>query len=182
MKEIYPSYYLEIRPEKRKALLPDADLTDEERSFAKYLADCRYTEKNGRIADRFLAQCMELSFLYNNASPVAFFSGRKIRAVLQALQTDIALNGTETQKHLLYLEYFHTALCYLDTCKDAGYRSILGMMTSNESSRTKQIRKDIFEMSEGAAKRFGIENELSLWNKAFAEALLFRPEDPESGT
>ncbi len=171
MKENYPSYYLELRPEKRKALLPDEDFSEEERSFAEKLWNCRYKETKGTYADLFLAQCMELTFLYGNTSPIAFFSDRKVKAVLNTLQADTSVSGTDMEKHLLYLEYYNTALCYLDTCKASGYRTILGIARTSDNFRQNEIRKDIYEMTEGPAKHFHIENELSLWNKAFQDAL-----------
>ena len=68
------------------------------------------------------------------------------------------------------LEVRNAVRRYFDTCKSDNYhKKLFGMTHSSSDEKEKQRCIDTWKMSAGLAQRVGLEDEMSLFNRAVAE-------------
>ncbi|MBQ8946000.1 MAG: hypothetical protein IJ058_04215 [Lachnospiraceae bacterium] len=134
-------------------------------------AEGKMTGDREHFTDRFLGVCLEFTALYNDRLSISRSTKKRFTAATQILRCDMAVSGTETQKRALFLEYKNTALCYMETCKAPDYRSVMGLVSADETSRRNQLEEDIRIITTGIAELYDTQNKLELWKRAFEETI-----------
>lgn len=183
--ELHPllqQYYEEISPEKRKDLLDRyetaqcgssgqgaEDFDSGVQVYRRALYEARYFDKKrpDQKVDRFLWNLM--TFLTIQKSPGFFpkHHRKQVRAAMQRMQVDDRPLRDEACREALYRELRNTVRRYYSTCSDPAYgRTLFGMMTADEGTKTAQCCKDIWGFSYGIAGITGTGDELDLLCRA----------------
>jgi len=188
IENLYNEYYRETDPDKRSSILDSIEKNitasgnlDElyKLTFVKEIYKLRYTPKKRHQsdADNFLLQCINLPYLMKNAVMVRFM----IKKYLNDISTSLGLDKYDTYKDIekeqLYREYRNTAACYLKTCDDGTYRSILGMVATDDESRSRQLVADFYDMTIGISDKLAIKDLMTPWNNAVLDELFETSEE-----
>ncbi len=185
IESLYIRYYNETERNKRdealkllEELVMESGDPDElsKLSCIKDIYELRYLKKRRGILttddnDNFLFQCINLPYLCRNTVMFTFTTKKRIKEALDSLGlTDYESFGEE-KKELLYREYRNTAACYIKTCDESSYRSLFGIIQSDDKTRKKHMTADFYDMTEGAARRFALGDLLDPWIKAVKDEL-----------
>ena len=128
---------------------------------------CEGGKDPGKLADRLLWQCLNLTEIYNARYLFRGSARREVLSELNALGYGEASEYGEAGEEALYREIRNAVSRYLKTCSDPGYRRLLfGLMSSSERDRKHQVCLDIWKMTEGLSGKYGLEDELRIWNRA----------------
>ena len=184
-------YYKETEKKKRDEILSqlekavqesdDGDLL-QKLSHIRELYELRYTKKKKRVmdteeCDNFLFQCINLPYIYRNTMTLSFTTRRLIKEMLSSLGLDRYDTYDEDKKELLYREYRNTAACYIKTCETTSYRSLFGIIPSDDNKKKKHMVNDIYDMTMGISGQYNLENELKPWIKAVTDELFAASEE-----
>ncbi len=163
-------YFEELDPQKRHDLLETIDKDKE--SFRRELYKKRYEirRKPYRIADLWLFKCVYLPGLYKRK----FLKKATLREVnLTIDEFFLREKLSEENRHELYLEFRNAVRRYLSTCKSAKYgSSFFGLKKASDDEKLERTTLDIWKMSRGIARVYGLEEELKLWCQACYEELI----------
>ncbi|MCR5108620.1 MAG: hypothetical protein K6B28_10715 [Lachnospiraceae bacterium] len=188
---IYNGYYRETDQEKRKKILNDIEeeinslgSTDAvyELTFVKQLYDLRYHIKKKGIgqSDNFLFQCLNLPYMYRNALIPWFMLKKRLNEISVSLGLDKYLTYNDIEKKALNREFRNTAACYIKTCDNGSYKSLLGLVQSDEATRKKHMIADFYDMTTGFSRKFSAEEIMKPWNDAMKEELFLTSEEYRS--
>ena len=174
MEEQVRQYFEELDPEKRKALLEEID--KDKPSFRRELYKKRFEfrRKPDRIADLWLFKCVYLPGLYRRK----FLKKATLREVNLTIDEFFLREPlTEEQREELYLEMRNAVRRYLSTCRSAKYASsFFGLKKASDDEKFQRTTEDIWKMSRGIARVYGLEKELELWCEAcYAELIAYEP-------
>lgn len=174
MEEQVRQYFEELDPEKRKALLEEID--KDKASFRRELYKKRFEfrRKPDRIADLWLFKCVYLPGLYRRK----FLKKATLREVnLTIDEFFLREQLNDKQREELYLEMRNAVRRYLSTCKSAKYASsFFGLKKASDDEKFQRTTEDIWKMSRGIARVYGLEKELALWCDAcYAELIAYEP-------
>jgi len=169
-------YYRELDPGKRRQqrdTLFREEPDDGANQVRAQLFDSRHTNPNGSadMVDTFLWQCVNLCFLYHSKTLFRKSGMKQAEEAIRSLCLPIPEEADEEKRAAVerayYWEYRNAVRRYYDTCTSSGYRrKVFGLMQSSEDEKKTQMLKDTWEMSRGAAGKFGKEAELELWIRA----------------
>ena len=171
-------YYRELEPKKRLKLRNELFMLEPDdgaNEYRKFLYEIRYTDPKNPKEERdlFLWHCINFPFIFRNARVFKGFARKELRGAIAELHLADAAEYGEAGERALYWEIRNTAKRYFSTTESGSYRKkLFGMMNSAESERNFQRCKDCYEMSEGVAKRLGMETELSIWVQAVEDEFI----------
>ena len=182
----WAAFYRELDPGKRKELLAacsgDASEDGTER-FRKQLFQARHTDpkRPEHEVDLMLFMCVNFIQLYKSARLFRKGARRDVLASFSQLQCDQAAAFGDAGQEALYLEFRNAAARYFKTCESPGYnRRFFGLAASGEENRRERMCRDAWQMSEGLARRVGLNEEMTQWNRAVSDALAATGEDAEA--
>ena len=169
---VWNEYYRETEPRRRKELLNAAASRapeDEVLPYRRLFFEKRHSD-HGKLStdvDLYLFQCVNFIQLAR-ASRLFRRSGEKeLRSVIGELGFREAEAAGEAGKAALYWEIRNAVRRYIKSCGDGSYRRmVFGLIGTSDKDRKKQICEDIWHMTNGLARKFGMEEELSLWKEA----------------
>lgn len=139
------------------------------------LWELRFT-RNGKITgmDFFLAQWMNLNYLYKNTS---VFLKRRNRKILEKSWKNLMFEaGTDDiRKEVLRQEYQNTAAIYIELCnQDKNYDKLfLGFKSISEEQLISKIAFDVYATGWGTPQMFHMEKEFQLLSIASRDAFFF---------
>ena len=172
----WSEYYRELEPKRRRLLLErfcEEEPDDGANAYRRILFEARHTDPKapGHEVDRMLFQCIDFMQLYRSARIFRENAVKSVCRAIKELRFDLAGQYGEAGTGALYWEIRNTAARYLSTCSSPSYnRRLFGLAPSNEGSRNDRVLRDFWQMSEGLARRTGLETELAIWNQAVADA------------
>ena len=180
---VWEPYFNEIIPKKRAELFSDISTENtnpDERGIIGLLFKKRFgtASPDGNEKDSFLGAILDMILLYERNS---FFKKLLRREVLKDLEKLCLLDpafSNEMDKAILFYELKNSLDRYFSTCRGNGYhRKFFGVMASSEDEQINYTRECAWNMSTGLSMRFGLEKEMSLFNKAAESSLTsFDPE------
>ncbi|MBR0479498.1 MAG: hypothetical protein IJJ24_10445 [Solobacterium sp.] len=169
-------FYKEKEAEMRFALLEEAqrqELTPEENGTRRFLLAHRYPGYPGEtpLTDHFLKLWFFLIFAADGAHGKKA-SKRDAKAVADLVkELGLASLQSETDRHLLYREFFHTALLYINiSLSDRRYSSIFLNLGKLSDEKLKQkVAKDLYKAGVLGPDAVGFAND-DLWRSALKDA------------
>ncbi|MCR5304104.1 MAG: hypothetical protein K6E33_06025 [Lachnospiraceae bacterium] len=177
-------YYRELEPKRRKELfekLISEDEDDGANEFRKRLFETRYTDpKNpGQEVDRFLWQCVNFIFLFKTMRIFVKSTKKEVLKAAKELCIEDAAPFGDAGTKALYWEFRNTLKRYFMTCESSSYRrKMFGLMSASDEEKTWQKCLDAWQMSRGVSLKFGVSEELALWNEAVRDE--YSCQDPEA--
>ena len=165
-------YYLETQPERRRELLDKILSNGRDDSVKAYMAalfESRHVDPKdpGRLVDRFLFQCVNFIQIARAHSFFKKSNLREVRKIMASMRMGEAKELGEAGEITLYRELSNTTLRYLESCGSSAYsRTLFRMMSSGDEARAHRVAKDIYEMTDGLSGKYGLEEELDIWNRA----------------
>ncbi|MFA6847630.1 MAG: DUF6553 family protein [Lachnospiraceae bacterium] len=165
-------YYREIDPGKRKQLLDELCMTEEDdgaNEYRRHLYELRHVDRKdpAHEVDLFLWNCINLPFIYK--SKTLFMSGpiKEVRKIMKDMGAAESSEYGDAGEKAFYWEMRNTMKRYLSTCDDKNYRrKLFGLMSASDEDRIVQTCKDAWEMSYGIAGRLHLEDEMKVFCKA----------------
>ncbi len=169
-------YYEELEPKKRLEILntlaesfddfchdSSSDNSSADLEFLRGLYQDRYSDhenKGRKDIDWWLWRCLCLQILYNNKENYFFYQRKYQNREVMVILTEFHMNDTEeAHKKFFYHEYRNLARRYLSTCRDSGYASgFFGLKKATDQEKIFRACNDIWQMSEGIARKEGIIN------------------------
>ena len=171
-------YYQELEPSERKRIyeeLKDSEPDDGANAYRERIFAARHTDPKdpGREVDFFLFQCVSLIQTYH----IANFSHRnaikEVENAFQIMLYDEASQYGEAGEKALYWELRNVAARYFKTCETTGYnRALFGLIQSGSEGRLDRMCRDAWQITRGLARRIGLEERMSIWNRAVLDAYL----------
>ncbi len=165
----YDEYYRQLEPEVRERLL-DALIRegrdDGANAFRKELFGRRHSdpENPSRRVDRWLWYFVNMTVLYRSAKLFPRRARREADAIFRDMGLFEAVSGGEAEQASFYWEARNAFRRYLSTTKSPSYRrKIFGVMQASDSDRDWQTADDAYAVSEGLARRLGMEEQLKLY-------------------
>lgn len=167
------NYYMELKPEKRKALLEEQmrQGRSEELEQIEKLFQIRYiSDKKGNYADTFMRSYLELRMTAEKMD-VMFAERRNKKIVLQALHHMQADGTSEIPEELVYQELCHLISLYVQSSvTDKNYTSILwGMFKNSDEKILEKMRRDLAMIGEALPEMLHLETECRILSKAIAD-------------
>ncbi|MDO5476460.1 MAG: hypothetical protein Q4F43_05020 [Eubacteriales bacterium] len=180
--ELHPlleSYYTELDPAKRKAVLDeyeqvlhDAGDGKEDTSADVYRKDlfaARHIDKKhpGQPVDRFLLHLMTMLTIYKSPGFFPKSHRREVLSCLKKMQLDERPFQDPACEDVLYRELRNAVRRYYSTCSSPAYgRTLLGMMSASDEQKAVQCCADIWSFSYGIAGMVKAEEEMALLCRA----------------
>lgn len=168
------SYYREIDPKTRLALLDEADkanLTPEDNEVRRRLHRMRYSGKNFE-KDLFLKAWLDIQY-FAEASD-GFIFRRKNPDRFRKIMNSIGVCNLEDKHYngLIYEELVHLAMLYITLCEqDRSFNSLmLGLGHLSETSLRKKIRMHIARVAIEIPESYGVADEYIVWRQALTAA------------
>lgn len=174
--ELLENYYEELDSDKRRALLdeylsgPPSD--DPAAEYRKVLFDYRYTDPKDpeRRVDNYMWALLSLMYTHRGSVIFPQRNVKEVRRIMKDLEQDERVHTDECFAEAFMLEVRNAVRRYFDTCKSDNYhKKLFGMTHSSSDEKEKQRCIDTWKMSAGLAQRVGLEDEMSLFNRAVAE-------------
>ena len=164
-------YFREIDPKKRLVILdglPESGAA----GFAREVCNDRYSDHEGKGRDNidwWLWRCICLQILYGRGNFLRYFRDKEIAAIIGELR----LNDTdESHRACLYHEYRNVCRRYLSTCRSGNYAArFMGFRQASDEEKVLRACADVWQMSEGVARKTGNESAMMLWIEAFRDEL-----------
>ena len=172
----WKEYYSEREPKRRRGMFESlaASLPDDgANAFRAAIFRARHVDekRQGHEVDRMLFMCVSFMQLYHTARFFRNGARREVLRSMEELRFGEAEGLGEAGMSALYWEIRNAAARYLSTCESAGYnRAMFGLMPSREGGRADRICRDIWQMTDGLARRARMESEMSVWNSAVKDA------------
>ena len=174
--ELLENYYEELDPDKRRALLDEylsgAPSEDPAAEYRKVLFDYRYTDPKDpeRRVDNYMWALLSLMYTHRGSVIFPQRNVKEVRRIMKDLEQDERVHTDECFAEAFMLEVRNAVRRYFDTCKSDNYhKKLFGMTHSSSDEKEKQRCIDTWKMSAGLAQRVGLEDEMSLFNRAVAE-------------
>ncbi len=170
-------YYRELEPERRRQLLEkllSSEPDDGADEYRARLFQTRYVdEKNkGQYVDRYLFQCVNFIQLYKSAAVFKRSTLKELKETIDQLLFNEAALYHEAGENALYWEIRNAAGRYFKSCDSPSYgRSLFGLLTSGSVNRTERMCRDAWEMTEGLTAKYGMQDQLRIWNRAVRDSL-----------
>ena len=165
-------FYIEEDPETRIALLEEAEkqeLTPEDNAVRRSLIEHRYPGGRGekQLTDHYLKLWFYLIFAADSHG-----SKRSVKDV-DGLVADLGFAGLQTEEelHLLYREFFHTALFYISiSLSDKNYSTgFLNLSRLSDEKLMAKLGKDIFKAGHKGTQAAPFPHS-DLWERALKDA------------
>ena len=176
MHELCPdlmAYFAEIKSQRRLELLDSIHVQEKLDEYdSKFLRVLYHERYSGGDKDIWLWRALCLQMLYNRGNPLIFKKSRprEINAILDELHMN---DDTPSHENLLYWEYRNVARLYLSTCRASGYASsFMGFRQASDDEKILRACQDIWQMSEGIARRDNLQDKMQLWCGAFRDELV----------
>ena len=174
--ELLENYYEELDPDKRRVLLDEylsgAPSEDPAAEYRKVLFDYRYTDPKDpeRRVDNYMWALLSLMYTHRGSVIFPHRNVKEVRRIMKDLERDERVHTDECFAEAFMLEVRNAVRRYFDTCKSDNYhKKLFGMTHSSSDEKEKQRCIDTWKMSAGLAQRVGLEDEMSLFNRAVAE-------------
>ena len=174
--ELLENYYEELDPDKRRVLLDEylsgAPSEDPAAEYRKVLFDYRYTDPKDpeRRVDNYMWALLSLMYTHRGSVIFPQRNVKEVRRIMKDLEQDERVHTDECFAEAFMLEVRNAVRRYFDTCKSDNYhKKLFGMTHSSSDEKEKQRCIDTWKMSAGLAQRVGLEDEMSLFNRAVAE-------------
>ncbi|MBQ7594392.1 MAG: hypothetical protein IJU48_08565 [Synergistaceae bacterium] len=165
-------YYDELEPKLRLEIL-DNLAEDDTVKFLHELYCDRYSDhenKGCKNVDWWLWRCICLQILYGRGKIFRKSQNKELMMIIDELRMS---NYAPESEAYLYHEYKNLARRYLSTCKSDGYASrMMGFKKATDEEKVIKACSDIWQMSRGIAKKFGLEEKMRLWIEAFHDELM----------
>ena len=166
----WQEFYMELEPARRAQLL-QKNLTEEEddgaNAYRNRLFSLRYMEegKPEPSVDRWLWACVNFVQVYSSSRLLKRGGKREVCQFLE--KSGYREAAGETLEAALYWEIRNAAKRYFKTCTGTEYRRVLfGLLSPGEADQRKHMCEDVWKMTTGLERRFGMTQELALWTKA----------------
>ena len=175
--EGWEAYYLETEPERRREIWKDlAKEADDTVTMlrGRLWERRRLDPKNPKgLADRMLWQCVNLAELYSVRLMRRRTAQKEVLEALHSFGQEEAVACGEAGENAYYYEIRNAARRYLKTCQNPEYRrALFGLLSSGEKDRKNQMARDVWQMTEGVAGRFGLEHEMRFWTAAIQDEFI----------
>lgn len=174
--ELLESYYEELDPAKRRAILASYEETegadDAVLSYRKELYDYRYTNPKDptRPVDQFMMALLTFMYFYKQG---IIFPGRftkQVRGIVKDLERDAKVHEDEDMAEAFKMEVRNAVRRYFDTCKsDSYHKKFFGIQASSADEKETQRCLDTWRMSLGIAERLSLKDEMTLLCQAVDE-------------
>ena len=168
------SYYREIDPKIRLALLDEADkanLTPEDNEIRRRLHRMRYSGKNLE-KDLFIKAWLDIQYLAEASN--GFIFKRKDPERFRKIMQGIGVCNLDDRHYrgLIYQELVHLAMLYITLCEqDRTFNSfMLGLGRLSDTSLSKKIRVNIEKVAVEIPKSYGLADEYTVWRQALIDA------------
>ncbi len=173
-------YYREISPRKRGRILESLMESDgsRENQIRRELYELRYSSKNlrndGDYADGYIALWMNMKLTVDNST--GFFGSRSLKRELTKTLAKLGVTKYmqmgETERKLLYDEFYHMAMLYMHTSlTDKNYTTaFMGMISMKDGEVKSKLTKDVYKVAYLMPKRVKMEEDFSVFTKAATDA------------
>ena len=174
----WAEYYRELQPTRRREMLAalcENEPDDGANAYRRLLLDARHTDPRdpGREVDRMLFMCVSFIQLCQSARLFRRGAAKDARRAMSEMRFDEAITYGEAGEKALYWEIRNAAARYLSTCLSPGYnRGLFGLAPSRDAGRQERIARDIWSMTDGLARRAGLEAEMALWARAVRDSYI----------
>lgn len=172
----WDGYYHETDPEKRKLILDELyDQNDPCDEFRRQLYMDRYVDPKhpNEKRDLWLFKCVYFPGLYSKRNFLSKSLKKEMSAAVSELHLDHPEELSEEMQHILYREFRNTAARYIMACRGARYgSSLFGLKKATPEGRLKKLGHEIWVMSKGLAQSADMEQQMSIWCRAFYDELL----------
>ena len=164
-------YFREIDPKKRLVILdrlPESGAAD----FAREVYNDRYSDHEGKGRDNidwWLWRCICLQILYGRGNFLRHFRDKEIAAIIGELRLK---DDDESHRACLYHEYRNVCRRYLSTCRSGNYAArFMGFRQASDEEKVLKACEDVWQMSEGVARKTGNVPAMKSWIEAFRDEL-----------
>ena len=169
-------FYRELDPGRRRRMLEElfrAEPDDGANRYRLMLLEARHggAKKDGAEVDRFLFQFVNLVQVYRSGKLFRKNARRETEKLMRELLWTEAAQYGEAGERALYWELRNAAMRYFKTCEGSLYnRGLFGLVPSGDADRKDRVSREVWQMTEGLCGITGLEAELTLWNRAVADA------------
>lgn len=166
-------FYSETEVEKRQEILNELiALGQEPENTAKLqeLWSLRYQKTKRGSGDIFIRAFMELYYISGEMDTM--FRKNYNKKVIKRSLKDLGISGEHSfPEEMLYKEYKHLALCYIEVTRKNGGPRVFGFsMTTKPDYIDKKLRNDFFTLGNELPEKAGLQKEFALLNRALSEA------------
>ena len=167
------SYFKEMDPAKRKAMLDKRSKEEDEQLLEqlKKLFAIRYKkDEKGKYADSFLRYWLELRVAAENLD--GLFAERRNRRTVKAALKNLCLDeSSDFPPELMYQEMCQLTASYIVTCsRDINYTAMLwGLGMKNDAKIQEKINLDLERIGEAIPKYLHMEEEFRVLKPAILD-------------
>ena len=117
--------------------------------------------------DRYLWQFVNLTQVYHTSRFFKKGGEQEIRQFFRDCGFDEAVSSGPVGEEVLYREIRNAAKRYFKTCQGSEYRrTLFGLLSPSSADQQNQTCKDVWKMTFGIEKRFGLSGTIRVWIKA----------------
>ena len=174
--ELLESYYEELDPDRRLALLNEylagPGAGDPAAEYRRELYAYRYQDPKvpDRKVDRFMMAILNLLYLFRGSVILPGRYVKEVKTVMKDLEQSGRVHTDKEFESAYVMEVRNAVRRYFDTCKsDSYHKKFFGITQSSADEKEKQRCLDAYRMSLGIAERLHLEKEMEMFCRAVSE-------------